>query len=241
MTSLQIFAHRGASAYALENTMPAFTKACELGADGVEIDLQRSSDHALFVFHDDELSRLTGVRKMFDQCTAVQIEQLRLGKKFFRLFSKKRIPSFVQFLTWLEENPMPVNIELKASLLKDATALERLLPTLQLPEGSHFSSFHDELLQLVKRIRPDLQTAIIVTKKFNWHDLPMMMHIDAVHAHKKYYKRRYLKAVEYAAVPIRFYSIDGSEAFLSDPHPSVIGIITDYPDVVRKKLQNKNV
>ena len=236
MTNLQIFAHRGASAYALENTFVAFKKAYDLKATGIEIDLQRSSDNELFVFHDIDLFRLTGVRKFIFDCTAEELLGMRLGGRITRYFKNLRIPTFEQFLTWLEQYPMPVNVELKESFLKDTNALERILPTLQLPDGSHFSSFHDELIQLVKRIRPDFQTAIIVTKKFNWHELPMMMHIDAIHANKKYYNRRYLKAVEYAELPIRFYGIDGTEPYLKNPHPNVIGYITDYPDVVAKKI-----
>ena len=239
MENRQIFAHRGASGHAIENSIIAFTKARALGATGIEIDIQRSSDNEIFVFHDNELSRLTGIKGFVFDHTAEQLLNMKLGRRFLRMFSSVRIPTFSAFLQWLEKNPMPVNIELKQSFLKDTSALERILPTLQLPAGSHFSSFHDELLQLVKKIRPDIETAIIVTKVFDWHELPYMTHIDAVHAHKKYYKRRYLKAAEAAQMPVRFYSIDGSESFLTKPHPIVVGWITDYPDRLAKHMKNK--
>ena len=47
-----VIAHRGASAEEQENTLPAFERAIELGADYVEFDVQASSDGALVVFHD---------------------------------------------------------------------------------------------------------------------------------------------------------------------------------------------
>ncbi|MEE0400745.1 MAG: glycerophosphodiester phosphodiesterase family protein, partial [Christensenellales bacterium] len=56
----KIYAHRGASGYAPENTLRAFALAADMGADGVELDVQISKDGRLVVFHDDELSRLTG-------------------------------------------------------------------------------------------------------------------------------------------------------------------------------------
>ena len=54
-----VIAHRGASAYEKENTLPAFERAIELGADYVEFDVQASSDGGLVVFHDLRLDRLT--------------------------------------------------------------------------------------------------------------------------------------------------------------------------------------
>ena len=57
-----VIAHRGASAEEQENTLPAFERAIELGADYVEFDVQASSDGGLVVFHDLGLDRLTAAR-----------------------------------------------------------------------------------------------------------------------------------------------------------------------------------
>ncbi len=57
-----VIAHRGASADERENTLPAFERAIELGADYVELDVQVSADGALVVFHDLDLDRLTPLR-----------------------------------------------------------------------------------------------------------------------------------------------------------------------------------
>ena len=54
-----VIAHRGASAYAPENTLPAFRRALELGAFEVELDVQLSRDDALVLFHDADLERKT--------------------------------------------------------------------------------------------------------------------------------------------------------------------------------------
>ena len=49
---IEVWAHRGASGYAPENTLPAFLKAYECGADGVELDVQMTKDGQLVVIHD---------------------------------------------------------------------------------------------------------------------------------------------------------------------------------------------
>ena len=56
-TRPQVWAHRGASGYCPENTLPAFLKAHELGADGIELDVQMSSDGELVVCHDEKVDR----------------------------------------------------------------------------------------------------------------------------------------------------------------------------------------
>jgi glycerophosphoryl diester phosphodiesterase len=62
--TLQI-AHRGARAYAPENTLPAFEKAAQLGCHMVELDVHLSADGALVVHHDDDLRRCTDVQSRF--------------------------------------------------------------------------------------------------------------------------------------------------------------------------------
>ena len=55
-----VVAHRGASARAPENTLPALDWAVRLGADGVEVDVQRTADGVLVLVHDDDWQRTTG-------------------------------------------------------------------------------------------------------------------------------------------------------------------------------------
>ena len=52
-----VWAHRGASGYAPENTLEAFQKAVEMGADGVELDVQLTKDGELVVIHDETVDR----------------------------------------------------------------------------------------------------------------------------------------------------------------------------------------
>ena len=227
---IPIYAHRGASGYAFENTFEAFEKARKLKADGIELDVQLSQEGVCFVFHDLSLKRLTGVRKQINECRADEIKSYRIGKPFLRRLTGKQIPTLEEVLNWAIECNMPLNLELKESLLDDVMPFIQLLKKYQLPEGSHVSSFHDQLLRTVKLYYPHMETAIIVTKKFQWNQLNDMSYISAVHAHKRYYKQQFLQACETAQKPMRFYSIDGTERFLFSPHAVVVGWITDYPD-----------
>lgn len=232
-----IFAHRGASGYSFENTFEAFEKAKELGADGIEIDVQQTSDNVYFVVHDNFLVRLAGMKRFVYESTAEEIKQVRLGKRYFRIFSNKRIPLLSDVLLWANEQKMPINLELKETILENLPHFEQMIAKLQLPEGSHISSFHNELLVIAKRVRPDIETALLITKKTPIQEIVHYPHIDTIHANKKYYTRQFLNVLSVANKKVRFYNIDGTEPYLEDPHPAVIGWITDYPDIVRKKIE----
>ena len=83
-TPFHVIAHRGASAYAPENTLPAFAIARELGAYEVEIDVVLSSDDVVMLFHDtkmDEKTNRTGVARDY---TAQELRDTDIGSWFDR-------------------------------------------------------------------------------------------------------------------------------------------------------------
>ena len=71
-----VIAHRGASAYAPENTMPAFELAVRQGADMLELDVQRTADGVLVVFHDDTTERWDGRKRLMTACTLAELQAL---------------------------------------------------------------------------------------------------------------------------------------------------------------------
>jgi glycerophosphoryl diester phosphodiesterase len=87
-----IFAHRGASAHAPENTLAAFSKAYESGADGIELDIQMSSDQEIFVFHDYTLKRICAVDRPLDQMTAEELQTMDAGSWFSADFKHEKNP-----------------------------------------------------------------------------------------------------------------------------------------------------
>lgn len=235
MTSrVPIYAHRGASSHCVENTFAAFKKAKSLGADGIELDVQLSKDHVFVVFHDLDLKRMAGRRRNIAQCTFDELRTYKLGSRWTRCFFHNKMEALQTVIDWANEQNIALNIELKQSLLQREDHLREFLKDLQLPAASHFSSFHMSLLQIVKEVQPQMETAIIITKKFDWSQLSAARDYDVIHAHKKYYKRHYLKLCEQANIGIRFYGITGNEVYLKEPHRAVLGWITDFPNKVRK-------
>jgi glycerophosphoryl diester phosphodiesterase len=75
----RIIAHRGASAYAPENTMAAFRKAVEMGAPEVETDVGFTKDHRLILFHDRSLERTTNGTGLPSDYTLEELKILDAG------------------------------------------------------------------------------------------------------------------------------------------------------------------
>ena len=74
-----VIAHRGASAYAPENTIAAFELAHRQGADMIELDVQQSADGVLVVFHDDTTERWDGQKRLVTDCTLAELQALDIG------------------------------------------------------------------------------------------------------------------------------------------------------------------
>ena len=76
MKNILVWAHRGASGIMPENTLPAFAKAVELGADGVELDIQMSADGEIVVIHDEMVDRTSDGKGWVKDFTLEQLRQL---------------------------------------------------------------------------------------------------------------------------------------------------------------------
>src|SRR5579859_7074609 len=108
-----ITAHRGASAYAPENTLAAFRLAHDLGADGVELDVHLTADDQLVVLHDDTLDRTTSGSGLVREHAYAEIAALSAGAWFSEAFADERIPLLSQVLDWAHDAHMGLSIELK--------------------------------------------------------------------------------------------------------------------------------
>lgn len=102
VASPQVIAHRGASAFAPENTLEAFRKAVELGADFVEVDVRSTSDGELVILHDATLDRTTPGRGRVNEYTLAQVRSLGAG-----------VPTLEEALLELKEKSVKLIIELK--------------------------------------------------------------------------------------------------------------------------------
>ncbi len=113
LRTMEITAHRGASAMYPENTMAAFEGAKELGADWIELDVQQSRDGRIFVAHDPNFKRTTGVDANTWSMTYDEIARLDAGSFFSKEYAGEKIPLLSEVIAFAKDNGMKLNIELK--------------------------------------------------------------------------------------------------------------------------------
>ena len=75
---LAVMAHRGGSLEAPENTIESFNYSLEIGSDIIETDIQLSSDGVPYIFHDDDLKRIPGIEKNFNELLSSEIDELNI-------------------------------------------------------------------------------------------------------------------------------------------------------------------
>ena len=76
----KVWAHRGASGYAPENTLDAFRKAVEMGADGIELDVQMTKDGELVVIHDETINRVSNGKGWVKDYTYEELKKFNFNK-----------------------------------------------------------------------------------------------------------------------------------------------------------------
>ena len=108
-------AHRGARRVAPENTLPAFERALEMGADGCELDVQLSADGHLFVFHDIMLDRMTDGSGPATSFPLAALKEFDAGSHFNEAWRGTPIPTLDEVFDTLPDDAF-VNIELKRDI-----------------------------------------------------------------------------------------------------------------------------
>lgn len=164
----RVIAHRGASAYAPENTIPAYLKARELGVIDVELDVQLSRDDVVMLFHDSDLLEKTGTKGRVRDYDSVDLLQMDIGRWFDRThpeveerFANTKLNTLAALFETFGDQ-FYYHVELKA---EDADLVRLCLEQIQahgLEERVRFTSFLYEQVALARSIAPGIPADLLV-------------------------------------------------------------------------------
>lgn len=155
-----LIAHRGGSGLAPENTLAAFDAAARLGADALEIDVRRTRDGQVVVFHDGETTRLTGQAGTIEARTLGEVRALDAGFSFSRdggaTFPFRgtgvTVPTLADVLA--RHPALRLNIDAKTDDEPLARALAEVLATSGAVERACIGSFHDAQAERLGALLP---------------------------------------------------------------------------------------
>lgn len=228
-----IFAHRGASYHCPENTMASFVKAAQLGADGIEFDVQLSSDDIPVVIHDFTLHRTTTGYGNVDSKTVIELKMLDAGSWFSASFQNEKIPTLNEVLVWAKHTKLLLNIELKSR--GPDSELEKkvceLITKHHLDQRVIISSFWKSSLQKIKQLNPRLQTALLIDKSIeNSFSLAKSLHVEAIHPNYKLLTKQIVNEAHAQNFWLRPYTVNDKKNIAKLFHWQVDAIITDRPN-----------
>jgi glycerophosphoryl diester phosphodiesterase len=149
--------HRGARAYAPENTLASFKKALEIGVDAVELDVRKTKDNQLVVIHDADIKRTTDGEGLVSGLSLLQI-------KGFSAEGGEKIPTLQEALDFLDKK-VKVLIELKEAGIEEQVL--SIVHARGLEKNVVIISFLEEALRKVRELDKSIETGLIYAKHSN--------------------------------------------------------------------------
>ncbi|WP_077299577.1 glycerophosphodiester phosphodiesterase [Virgibacillus pantothenticus] len=229
-----IYAHRGASSYAPENTMAAFQLADQMQAEGIETDVQLTKDQIPVLIHDEHVKRTTNSIGYIKDFTYRELCQLDAGSWFSPKFTGTPIPTLEEFLTWIKPKPLYLNIELKNNKVEynhmEAIVYE-YLSTHQLMNRTTISTFNANSVVRLAAYKETAEIAFLTSRRYR-HPVHVAKELGANALHLKY-KRITPKIVAAAnkhKMKLRLYTINRPAHLIRSIQYGVDGIFTDVPD-----------
>lgn len=241
----QVIAHRGSKGLRPENTLPAFSKAIDAGADGIETDVHLSKDGELIIIHDETVNRTTnGTGKVYDM-TLKELKQLDAGSYFGLDYLGTRIPTLQEVVQLLIERHYTgiFNLEFKTDKFEYSGLEEKVanyFDSIDYPFHLVYSSFNPKSIKKIHAIQPTIETASLFklrtasAKRFakknviqDWHPS-----IAWVRSHRWFLPR----------MEIRPWTVNSEENMKYCFKHHFKGIITDFPErglSIRKSIQGE--
>jgi glycerophosphoryl diester phosphodiesterase len=170
MHTVQVIAHRGASAYAPESTIAAFDLALDMGADALETDVRMTSDDIPVLCHDATVDRISDGQGEVAAMTIDQLKRLDFGVRFAPEFAGQRILTVAEFLDRYGAR-LPLVLEIKAE--EANKPLCAMVRRWGLIDQTTFTSFNDAWLRGLHRLDPQLEIGLL-TKVFDDKTIQMV-------------------------------------------------------------------
>ena len=236
----RIFAHRGASGSAPENTLEAFDLAARMGAHGVELDVHICRTGELVVAHDERVDRVSdGTGRIAD----LSLSELKsfVFSRTHPEYKKARLPLLSEVFQLLKPAGLAINIELKNSII-DYPDLERKV----LEEAARefdlsrviFSSFNHHSMLRMKKLEPSVSCGLLYEAALirPW-EYAQRLGMDAIHPHfsEVLLEKTLCDAAHCAGIRVHPWTVNTPEDIDAVLRAGVDILITNYPDQALKR------
>ena len=242
MSSVKIIAHRGVNRYAPQNTLPAFERAAQLGADGFETDIHLTKDGIPVICHNYTINETSNGIGSIAAYTLEDLRKLDFGSYYHPKFSGTKIPTLDEFLELVKQYDIEVmNIELKGPKDKKTDVVPVIIDTVRahkLSDRLLLSGFDTYLLKAAKDYDNDVRTAYLYGMPHCDNYANMLFPVAhakrigayALHPMSCFVNKAYVKAAHKEGVKVNVWTVNPEDRISYMIDCGVDGIITDCPD-----------
>ncbi len=237
----KVWAHRGASGYAPENTIPAFRMAAEQGADGVELDVHLSADGKLMVIHDEKVDRTSnGTGRVVDM-TCQELKKLDFSNGMAG-YENVRIPTLKEVYGLLKNTSLTINVEIKCDVVIYYGIWDKLIELeREMGMGGRilYSSFNHYVLMKLRELDPEAKIGLLYSEAMvdPWV-YAGYLNANAIHPHYIVALNcpGMLEGCRDAGVLVHPWTCNDAKVVSDLAAAGVDAVITNYPDMARSAI-----
>jgi len=239
LDKVTITAHRGDSSAAPENTLAAFSKALENGADIIELDVRQTKDGVIVVMHDESLKRTCGVNKKVGNLTYEELLEYHPTAKYKGadkdLYADEKIPTLQEVIDLVGDKAV-INIELKPAKT-DKKFVQSVVNIIE--ENDYYDHCFVTSLNYgsIKKIKmKDSRIKTIYTMAVAMGDFYSLEYADGFSIKARYINNDVVKQAHSLGKEVHAWTIDDTETLESMMLMNVDSIITNKPAEMRKAM-----
>ena len=233
LTHPLVWGHRGASGYAPENTLPAFKMAADMGADGVELDIQLTSDGEIVVCHDETIDRTSNGAGWLKDFTFKELRRLDFSNGN-AAYEGVKIPTMEEVFDLLQPTGLVINIELKTGIIFYDRIEEKILELVKRggwEDRVIYSSFNHYTVRRIKELDPAAKVGLLYGD--GPIDMPGYGHrLGADALHPAFYNLQYPGFMEDSrrfGLDVNVWTVNSEADLIRCREYGVNAVITNYP------------
>lgn len=233
-----IWGHRGASGHAPENTLPAFQMAADMGADGVELDVQLTRDGVLAVCHDETIDRTSSGAGWLKDFTFDELRSLDFSNGN-AAYEGVKIPAMEEVFDLLAPTGLTINIELKTGIVFYENIEEKILELAARKNWEDrviYSSFNHYTVRRIKELNPAAKVGLLYAD--GPIDMPGYGHrLEADALHPTFYNLQYPNYMEDCrryGLDVNVWTVNSAADLMKCREYGVNAVITNYPAKARE-------
>ncbi|MGC8652343.1 MAG: glycerophosphodiester phosphodiesterase [Candidatus Micrarchaeia archaeon] len=216
--------HRGAGGDVPENTLKSFAEAIKEGASAIELDVRRTKDGKLVVFHNEKVDKLANAKGYVSDFTLSEIKKLDI--------KGEHVPTLEEALDFIDSKVEKILVEIKEPGTEKA--IMEQISKRKLEERVIVISFHEESLRAVRSISPSVETGFIYA---SYKDPIATARAASANYLLPLYRFTHSKDIERAhdnGFKVIVWTVNTKEEMEEFKRKGVDGIATDYPNILAK-------